>query len=349
MMLKNTKKQKYFLSICFMSLCAFQTGKAFSEGNLIHGWSDYFKDSRNWLVSGDLVFFPNINQKDQDAIYTFFIDDSFFGNVKNRVFSGIYTFGNRQNAVIIGNQAHIPRINQEGGTLSKIQAVGGNGNDYFSMCYIHVDPNNPLQGSTLFGDKPWPAGDYPVPCAQNVLAVQSGVDRLGALQIGHQDQTILSSTNNVISRETFDVSSGELSVTLRAPFGYGLTPSVSLVSQENSPLSEVKIFSADGKWTLPVVSGMRFTNEKYENQYLNVDDDLTSIHQYKVHWNQIGQMVQFMWSLNDHAYASKIVTLDRMPKFKIKVQLDAKKNDQVTLPISKESDLSVFDIRLSKE
>lgn len=348
-MLKSIKKKKSFLSIGCMSLCVFLVGKSFSEENLIHGWSDYFKDSQNWVTSGDLVFFPGTSQRDQDAIYTFFIDNSFFGNVKNRVFSGIYTFGNRQSAIILGNQVHIPRINQEGGTLSKIQAVGGNGNDYFSMCYITIDPHNPLQGSTLFGDKPWPAGDYPVPCAQNVVAVQSGMDRLGALQIGHQDQTIFSSTNSVISRETFGVSSGELSVTLRAPFGYGLTPKVSLVVQEDSLLSEVQVFSADGKWTLPVVSGMRFANEKYENQYLNVDDDLTSIHQYKVHWNQIGQMVQFVWSLNDHAYASKIVTLDHMPKFKIKVQLDAKKNDQAALPISKESDLSVFDIRLSKD
>jgi hypothetical protein len=333
----------------FLFAFSFLLGKPiYAQGVLVHGWNDYFAKQENWVQTENNIFFPKNAEQLQPDIYTFFIHQSFFGNVKNRIFSGIYSSGNRKNAVILGENVTIPRMNDTGGILTKIQAVGGDGDDYYSMCYIAVDNKNPLNNSVLFGDKPWPAGDYDVPCAQNVFAVLDKKDLLGAIDIGHRDQSEGPSDSFIMSNQTFSVSEGELSVTLRAPFGYGLTPKVSFVPQESSILSEIKVFSADGKWTLPVVSGIQLGSEQYENQYLNVDDDLTKIHQYKLRWTKLADGFLFTWYLNGYAYAHRIVNIEKMPQFKLKIELDAKKTNTFDYPVTKNSYLSLFDIRLSR-
>lgn len=337
-------KQSIFI---YSSLIAFHAG-ASASGQLIHGWDDYFKNKANWTQEGSNIYFPENTSPSTPDTYTFFVDKTFFGDATNRVFSGIYSQGGRKNAVLTGNIATIPRTNAEGGNLIKIQAVGGNGNDYFSMCYISVDPQNPLHNSKLYGDKPWPNGDYNVPCAQNVIAVWDGKDILGALNVGHDDQSENGSNDTVLTNEIFDVPEGELSVTLRAPFGYGLTPVVSLVPQSQSSLGEVQIFSADGKWTLPVVAGVQVDGEKYEHQYLNMDDDLTAIHQYKVQWTKVQGGVQLAWYLGEYQYASQIVSATDMPQFKLKIALKAQENDAPPVPMTTNSFLSVFDMRLNQ-
>lgn len=343
----EVKFEKLF-SVFFFLFALLLGNSIYAQGVLVHGWNDYFGKQDNWVQTGDNISFPENTNQIQPDIYTFFIDESFFGNVKNRIFSGIYSNGERKNAVILDKNVTIPRMNETGGILEKIQAVGGDQNDYYSMCYIDIEAKNPLNNSVLFGDKPWPAGDYDVPCAQNVLAVLDKKDLLAAIDIGHGDQSKEPSRSLITSKDDFTILEGNLSVTLRPPFGYGLTPKVFLVPQENSIFSEIKIFSADGKWTLPVVSGIQLGSEKYENQYLNVDDDLTKIHQYKLQWNKVADGILFTWYLNGYAYAHRIFHVEKMPKFKLKIELDAKEVHSIDYPVSKNSYLSLFDIRLSR-
>lgn len=333
----------------FFFIFSFLLGKQiYAQGVLLHGWNDYFAKQDNWVQTGNNIFFPANTDLFQPDFYTFFIHESFFGNVKNRVFSGIYSIGNRKNGIILDENVTIPRVNDAGGFLTKIQAVGGNGDDYYSMCYIAVDNKNPLNNSVLFGDKPWPAGDYDVPCAQNIFAVSNKKDLLGAIDIGHGDQSEGPSHSFITSSQIFSVPEGEFSVTLRAPFGYGLTPKVSFVPQESSIISEIKVFSADGKWTLPVISGVQLGSEQYENQYLNIDDDLTKIHQYKFQWKKVAHGFLFTWYLNEYAYAHRIVNIEKMPQFKLRIELDARKTDTFDSSVTKNSYLSLFDIRLSR-
>ncbi|MFM0069247.1 hypothetical protein [Paraburkholderia aspalathi] len=312
-----------------------------------------------------LVFFPNGHLRSTPTTaYRFYVHEKLLGARHGRRVIG--RFGTQDvPATETGSEGNYTGFSLPARPgFSRLLVVGREKNDYPKICSLSYRSSKPalyLQGARLYGEEQaWSSGGEEVPCLVNLVPVEGGRDVIGAISIGHAEQGDANSVNSITTRVpviTSSMSRAQVTVTAYAPYGYGLTPSVTL-QPSNTDDPEITVFSTDGNWPLVVKSGYRNSVVGIVNNYKPSDDNLTARHQYVVRLARTPGGLLVQWyvgtlpgsvdSTDSYLYAERVVPFfGGMPTYKLTVSLIASKNDHTRAIVTTDSYLSIVDMSVT--